>query len=265
MHGLSDDEKTLTENTTAPDPDAEKPVDLRETYRRQLLDSIGGWQGTLITAIAPVVFVIVNAAAGLWPAIISAVAVSVALTVYRILRKKSVQQALSGLLGVVVAAIIAARTGQARGYFLLGIWQSFLYAVPFVLSIPVRRPLVGWLWEFLDPTPQPAGEPERVWYRRPGLLRAYMLATAFVGLMFLARGIVQATLYHERATGWLAFARIAMGYPLFVVAAGGGYLLVRRARAPYLEASALQDSELQDSDQDGGVDGGLGLGQGQEQ
>ena len=212
-------------------------VDLRETYRQQLLDSIGGWQGTVIAAIAPIVFVIVNATAGLRAAIISAIATSLVLTAYRLIRKQSVQQSLSGLLGVVVAALIAARTGQARGYFLLGIWQSFVYAVPFVLSIPVRRPLVGWLWEFLDPTPYLPGEPESPWYRRRGLLRAYMIATAFAAALFLARGSVQATLYHDKATGWLAFARIAMGYPLFVIVVGASYLVVRRARAPYVAAS----------------------------
>ena len=261
--GLSGDELPLSDNDQAPKAGAEKPLDLRETYRRQLLDSIGGWQGTVITAVAPIVFVVVNATAGLWPAIISAVSVSVVLTGYRIARKQSVQQSLSGLLGVVVAAIIAARTGQARGYFLLGIWQSFVYAVPFVLSLPLRRPLVGWLWEFLDPTPFAPGEPEQPWHRRRGLLRAYLLATTFVAVMFLSRGIVQAALYHEKATGWLAFARIAMGYPLFAAAAGGSYLVVRRARQPYLDAAAAR--EAQTSAEDGGVNGGLGIGQGQEQ
>ncbi len=33
-------------------------------------------------------------------------------------RRQSVQQALSGLFGVAIAAFIAYRTGQARGYFL---------------------------------------------------------------------------------------------------------------------------------------------------
>ena len=65
------------------------------------------------------------------------------------------QQALAGLFGVVVAAVIAARTGQARGYFLLGIWSSFIYAGVFVASMLARRPVVGLLWEFLDPTPRP--------------------------------------------------------------------------------------------------------------
>jgi hypothetical protein len=46
------------------------------------------------------------------------------------------------------------------------------------------------------------------------------------------RGIVQLTLYRHNATGWLAFARVAMGYPLWILAVGFGYWVVRRARAP---------------------------------
>jgi hypothetical protein len=213
----------------APGPvDDDGKIDLRETYRKQMLASIGGWTGTVITAIPPVVFVIVNAIGGLRPAIIAAVATAVALAGYRLARKQSTQQAITGLFGVVIAALIAARTGQARGYFLLGIWTSFLYAVPFAVSLVVRRPLVGLLWEFLDPTP---GDDTTPWYRRKPLLRAYGLATAFATIVFLARGLVQWTLYGDNATGWLAFARVAMGYPLYIAAVGLGFLVVRRARA----------------------------------
>ena len=137
-----------------------------------------------------------------------------------------------------VAALIAARTGQARGFFLLGIWTSFVYAVPFAVSVLVRRPLVGLIWEFLDPTPAPAAaesasesasEPA-AWHRRRPLLLAYTWATLAATAVFLARGIVQLTLYGDNATGWLAFARIAMGYPLFIAAVGFAFLVVTRAR-----------------------------------
>jgi len=204
--------------------------DLRETYRKQLRDSIGGWTGTAITALPTVVFVIVNTAASLRAAIISAVATGLALAGYRLARKQSTQQAISGLFGVVIAAVIAARTGQARGYFLLGIWTSFLYAVPFAISAAVRRPLIGVLWEFLDPSPPDPDDPDRPWYRRGPLLRAYTIATLIGTALFLARGVVQATLYHDNATGWLAFARVAMGYPLYIAAVGAGYWVVRRVR-----------------------------------
>jgi hypothetical protein len=249
---------------------SDKRAELRETYRQQLLDSIGGWTGTAITALPTIVFVIVNATTSLRPAIIAAVATAALLAGYRLLRKQSTQQAISGLFGVLIAALIAARTGQARGYFLLGIWSSFLYAVPFAISIVVRRPLVGVLWEFLDPSQDEPNVEPRPWYRRRPLLRAYTIATLLATVLFLARGVVQATLYHANATGWLAFARVAMGYPLYIVTIGAAYWVVRRARHEMQQritdelavADAAPDAEStgEDSADDRAPDRGLGLG-----
>lgn len=238
-------------NDAAPDR-----LDLRATYRKQMIDSIGGWSGTVITALPTVIFVIANTISGLKPAIIAAVATAVLLAGYRLVRKQSTQQAISGLFGVVIAALIAQRTGQARGYFLLGIWTSFVYAVPFAISIVVRRPLVGLLWEFLDPTPADGDTP---WFRRRPLLLAYTYATAIGLVVFLARGIVQLTLYGQDATGWLAFARISMGYPLYIGAVGLAFWLVRRAR------KRLAVSPAVDSAQDVAANGGLSLGERDEQ
>jgi hypothetical protein len=226
-------------------------ADLRETYRKQLRASLGGWSGALVTALPTVVFVIVNTLSTLRPAIGAAIGSAVVLAGYRLARKQSVQQVISGLFGVLIAALIAARTGQARGYFLLGIWTSFLYAVPFAVSLLVRRPLVGLLWEFLDPTAGPTGAERVPWYRRRPLLVAYSWATLAGTVVFLARGIVQATLYGHNATGWLAFARIAMGYPLYIAAVGFGFLVVTRARRRLAAAASAHD---------GAAQGGLSLG-----
>jgi hypothetical protein len=200
---------------------------LREQYRQQMLNSIGGWTGTVITAIPTVVFVIANAAGGLRWAIGAAVGSALLLAGYRLLRRQPVQQALTGLLGVALAAFIAARSGHAKGYFLLGIWTSFGYAAVFIGSLLVRRPLVGVLWEFLDPTPSPDGVS---WRRRRTLCRAYDLATLMAAVVFLARGVVQQALFAVNKTGWLAVARLAMGYPLYILAVGFGLFVVNRAR-----------------------------------
>jgi Protein of unknown function (DUF3159) len=37
-------------------------------------------------------------------------------------------------------------------------------------------------------------------------------------------------LFQHNATGWLAFARIAMGFPLWILAVAFGYWAVTRAR-----------------------------------
>jgi hypothetical protein len=210
-----------------PPQDVDERAGVREVYRQQLLDSIGGWSGTVITAIPPVVFVVVNAASTLKWAIAAAVSSAVLLAGYRLVRRQPIQQALTGLFGVVIASAVAARTGQAKGYFLLGIWSSFVYAGVFAVSLVVRRPVIGLIWEFLDPTP---GDDDTPWHRRGALLYAYALATIGAGLVFLARGAVQLALFKHDATGWLAVARIAMGYPLYIAAIGFAFWIVRRAR-----------------------------------
>jgi hypothetical protein len=220
-------------------------LDLRETLRQQMLTSIGGWSGAVITAIPTTVFVIVDVVASLRVAIFAAIGSAVLLTGYRLVRRQPLQQAISGLFGVLIAALIAGGTGQARNYFLVGIWISFIYAAPFAVSLLVRRPVIGLLWEFLDPTPGLEGP----WHRNRRLLLAYTWATLGGTLVFLARGTVQAILYHRNANGWLAVARIAMSYPLYIAAVGFAFWIVRRARhavAPRPGAAADAVSAGQD-------------------
>jgi len=250
--------------------------ELRDRTRQQILDSMGGWSGTIVAAIPPVVFVIVNAIAGLRPAIGAAVASAVLVAGYRLARRQPVQQAVTGLFSVAIAAAIAARTGQARGYFLFGIAAAFGYAAVFALSLLVRRPLVGVLWEYLDPSPLP---PEQRWYRLRELRRAYDVATAAVLAMFLARGVVQLRLFSENRTGLLAAARIAMGLPLYLGVVAVVFWVVRRARhrlglrstlpAPtVLGAPAVPEQPAPDEPRlggaDGSPDGGLSLRKGDE-
>jgi len=208
--------------------EAPRPSDqLRERTRQQLLASFGGWSGTIVSAIPLVVFVAVNAAASLRAAVYAAVGAAVLLAGYRLVRGQSVQQAWSGLFGVVVAAAIAAHTGQARGFFLLGIAGSALYGTIFLITLVIRRPLVGLLWEFLDPAPLPEGQR---WYRVAPLRRAYDVATLAGLAMFAARALVQLSLFQENRTGWLAVTKIVMGFPLYLAVLAFGFWVIRRAR-----------------------------------
>ncbi|UQX86699.1 DUF3159 domain-containing protein [Jatrophihabitans telluris] len=245
------------------------PEGFREQTRQQLLNSFGGWSGTVVAAVPPIVFVIANALWGLRTAIIAAVAAGLIVASYRLIRREPVQHALMGLFSVAVAAGIAAYLGQARGFFLLGIAGSIVYAAIFAVSLLARRPLVGILWEFLEPSPLPEATP---WYRVPGLRRAYDLASLAALAMFAARGAVQLSLFRDNKTGLLAVARLAMGYPLYVAVLAYAFWVGRRARHRLGDADTQQLSpppaeppRPASGGADGLANGGLGLGQGNEE
>ncbi|WP_137724878.1 DUF3159 domain-containing protein [Prescottella subtropica] len=195
---------------------------MSETKQQTILEQMGGLSGLVYSTLPILVFVPANSIWGLMPALWIALGAAAAILVWRIVRRSPVQPAISGFVGVGVCAFIAYRTGDAKGYFLFGIYSSLVYGAAFVLSILVRWPLVGVAWGYLN------GH-RNAWRAHPVAVRAYDLATLAWALVFGARFVVQNALYNDDRTGWLAVARIAMGWPL----AGAALLVtvwaVRRA------------------------------------
>jgi hypothetical protein len=200
-----------------------------------LLGQMGGVRGLIYSALPVAVLVPMNTAFGLLPAIFSALGVAAAILVWRLARKDSIQPALAGFLGVGVSALIAWIVGESKGYFLLGIWTSLFWAVVFTLSVLIRRPVVGYVWSWLN------GH-DRDWRRSRRAVRAFDLATLTWVLVFGARFLVQNHLYDADQTGWLGVARIAMGWPLAAMGALVTYLAIRAAqRAVHAEHAAARE------------------------
>jgi hypothetical protein len=186
------------------------------------LQQAGGVPGLLYAGAPSVVFVVADAVAGLHTAVAVAVGAGAGITGLRLLRREPLQPAVSGLLGVAIAAFIAYQTGEAKDYFLVGIWVSLVLAVVFFASVLLRRPLVGVIWGAMSGSGQ-------AWRTDRPSRFGYDLATLALGAVFAARFVVQNWLYGLDATGWLAFARIAMGYPLAALALVVAVWAVRRA------------------------------------
>jgi hypothetical protein len=168
------------------------------------------------------VFVVVNVVFDLQPALIAALASGALVAVWRIVRKQAVMPAISGLIGVGIAAFIANRTGEARGFYLPGLLLSAVLGLAFLVSLVVRRPLAGVVWHGINGDGQ-------TWRQDPRMLRAYMWASVLWTLVFAARVVVQGWLYQADEDTWLGIARLAMGYPLFGLALLGTIWAVRRA------------------------------------
>ena len=187
-----------------------------------LLEQLGGVGGLVSSVVPAMVFVAVNPLAGLQSAIWASLGVAVAVGVWRRLRREPLQPAVSGILGVAVCAFIAYRTGEARGFFLYGIWYSLLAGLMLMLSVVVRRPLVGVLWSALNGS----GFGWRI-DRRARF--GFDVATIVWAVFLLARFGVQHYLYNVQETDWLGVARLAMGLPLTAVAALVTIWAIRRA------------------------------------
>lgn len=205
-----------------------------------LLEQMGGWRGLVQSTLPVGVFVPVNAIFGMKPAIGAAVAAALAILVWCLIKKRSVQPAISGLLGVALCGFIAYRSGEARDYYLFGLYTSLVYGAILAVSVLVRFPLVGVIWNLLNGR-------DGQWRRVPLARRAYDIATLVWVAVFAARYLVQSGLYEDDRVGWLGVARIAMGYPLAAVALVVCIWAVRRADRA-LAAATVDPAPAPDTD-----------------
>ncbi|OBF65169.1 hypothetical protein A5753_09495 [Mycobacterium sp. 852002-51971_SCH5477799-a] len=189
----------------------------------RLLAQAGGISGVIYSSLPVVVFVIASSVSGLVPAVVAALGAAALILMWRLIRRESAQPALSGFFGVALCALIAYVLGESKGYFLLGIWMSLVWAVVTAASVLIRRPMVGYAWSWAT------GRGDR-WRAVPRAVYAFDIASVGWALVFAARFIVQGLLYDADRTGWLAVARIAMGWPLTVLAALATYAAIKSAQ-----------------------------------
>jgi hypothetical protein len=187
--------------------------------------------------VPPVAFVVAYTASGQDTTVSATVAlvVGVILAIARVARRETLQHALTGLIGVALAAFVATRTGKAENFFLPGLLANAAYALVYFVSIVIRRPLIGVIVAGFSGTGS-------AWREDPQTMRIYTRASwLWVGL-FLLRLLVQLPLYLAGSVTELGVARTAMGLPLFGLGIWLTWLMIRPARAADA-APADQDPE----------------------
>jgi hypothetical protein len=194
-----------------------------------LIAQMGGVSGMIYSSLPVIVFVPVSTTLGLLPAIGAALGVAALVLFWRLWRRESMQPAVSGFIGVAVCAAIAYLVGESKGYFLLGIWMSLFWAAVFTVSVLVRRPIVGYVWGWIN------GH-DTGWRGVRRAVLAFDIATLTWVAVFGSRYLVQQHLYDLNQTGWLGVARIAMGWPLTALAALATYLAIRAAQRAVRES-----------------------------
>jgi hypothetical protein len=210
------------------------------TPAEKMMEQLGGVAGIVYSSLPVLVFVGTSRLMGLGAAAGAALGVATLILLWRLLRRDSIQPAVSGLIGVAVCVLIAYLLGESKGYFLLGIWTSLIWAAVFAVSMLIRRPVVGYLWSWLH------GH-DRGWRDVRRAVYAFDVATLTWALVFGARFVVQRVLYDTDHTGWLVVARIAMGWPLAAVAALVTFVAIRTAQRAIDAASVTPAAAAADA------------------
>ncbi len=189
-----------------------------------LLGLLGGGRGMLDSAVPGAVFVAVyvatrNLATPLW----IAGATALVIFIYRLARRDALRYAVSGFLGVAVAAGLAVLTGRPENYFLPALVLNACYAAAAAVSLALRWPLIGVVLGVV------LGEGTE-WRRDQRRRRAYSAATMLWLCMFALRIAVLFPLWLANLLVPLAAGRIVLGYPLYALVVWLTWLIVSRSR-----------------------------------
>ena len=189
--------------------------------KAKILAALGGVKGLIDSGIPALVFLIVfNISHDLKSAATYALVLSALITGFRLVKRETIQNALSGIVGVGICYWFARSTGKAEDFYLPGLITNLVYGAAYTLSILVGWPIIGVV---LGPI---LGE-NFLWRKDPARKKMYTQASwLWVGL-FGARLIVQYPLYRSGNVNLLGSARLIMGYPLFFATGWATWLIIK--------------------------------------
>lgn len=202
-------------------PENSGDSNVRGLAAHPLMRSMGGIHGIIETVLPGLIFVVVLAVSlDPWLAIYISAGVSVLFTLWRLVRQQAPTQALVGLAGVVVSAVLAMMTGRAEDNFLVGIYTNAAYGAVFLISILAGWPIIGVVVNL-------AKSAGTTWRKNRHHFRVYTGVTALWVAMFAIRLIIELPLYFSGNIAALGIMKVALGLPLYVPVLAASWLIIR--------------------------------------
>lgn len=188
---------------------------------QELRSLLSGQAGIADGILPPVVFAVVNLFAGVVPAAWAGASVGLAIVLWRLMRKRPLKFALSGLGGTLLATGLALRSGRAETYFLPGIITGAISTAAIVGSLVARRPFVAFTSWVTRSWPLE-------WYWHPRVRPAYMTVTWFWAFYFAIRTAAAWWMYSSEQVELLAAFRVVTGWPGLLALLTATYVVGRR-------------------------------------
>ena len=192
-----------------------------EADKAKIVNALGGTKGLIDSGLPALVFLVsFNFTKDVTQSSYYALALSLVLTLLRLVKRETIQHAISGVIGVAVCAWLANRSGKAEDFYLPGLWTNAIYGAAYLISIIVRWPVIGLVIG-------PLLEENLRWRKDLARTRVYIKATWLWVAMFAIRLIVQYPLYLSGNVNALGTARLIMGYPLFIATAWLTWIVIK--------------------------------------
>ncbi len=181
--------------------------------RDKVINALGGKKGLIDSGVPAVVFLIVfNLTKELNTAIWAALSLSITLAIIRLIMKDTIQHSVSGVIGVLICAYFANRSGNASDFYIPKLLTNLGYGSVYLIANLVGWPILGLV---LGPL---LGE-NLTWRKNPARKKMYIKASWIWVAMFFSRIAVQYPIYKSGNVNLLGTVNLAMGYPLFFAAA----------------------------------------------
>jgi hypothetical protein len=181
--------------------------------RDKVVNALGGKKGLIDSGVPAVVFLIVfNLTKELNTAIWAALSLSITLAIIRLIMKDTIQHSVSGVIGVLICAYFANRSGNASDFYIPKLLTNLGYGSVYLIANLVGWPILGLV---LGPL---LGE-NLSWRHNQKRKKMYIKASWIWVAMFFSRIAVQYPIYKSGNVNLLGTVNLAMGYPLFFAAA----------------------------------------------
>jgi hypothetical protein len=193
-----------------------------------ILDLAGGWRGVFDAVSPNLLFLVVFLVdPDLVVATMSALAMSVLLSVGRKIARQPVAPAIGGMVLVALSGLMALAGGDGGDVFLPDLIQTGVFSAILLVSMALRRPLIGVL---LGPV---VSGPD--WRTTKALLRGYDVATLLMAAAAAARTVTKLPFYFTDNVVGLGISDLVTGVPLAIVTT---YFQIRVLRRAYAAAGA---------------------------
>ena len=191
--------------------------------KETVIKALGGKKGLIDSGLPAVIFLVTfNVRINLREAIVAALSLSICLAIFRLAKKDTIQHSISGILGVLICAYFANRSGNASDFYIPKLLTNLAYGSAYLLANLVGWPLLGIV---LGPL---LGE-NFEWRKNPERKKVYTRASWIWVAMFFSRIAVQYPIYRSGNVNLLGTVNLAMGYPLFFATAYGSWLVIKTA------------------------------------